>query len=42
MLEHRAIVKKILTEYDQIASQTPNISGVDTVLCFDDERDHLL
>jgi hypothetical protein len=39
---YREIVKKILTEYDQIASQTPNISGVDTVLSFDDERDQYL
>jgi hypothetical protein len=39
---YREIIKKILTEYDQIASQTPNISGVDTVLSFDDERDQYL
>jgi hypothetical protein len=39
---YRSIVKKILTEYDQIASQTPNISGVDTVLSFDEERDQYL
>ena len=36
---YRSIVKKILTEYDKIASQTPNLSGVDTVLSFDEERD---
>jgi hypothetical protein len=39
---YRASVKKILTEYDQIASQTPNISGVDTILSFDDQRDQYL
>ncbi|QYX31961.1 XisI protein [Sphaerospermopsis torques-reginae] len=39
---YREIVKKILTEYDQITSQTPNISGVDTVLSFDDERNQYL
>ena len=39
---YRSIVKKILTEYEKIASQTPNISGVDTVLSFDEERDQYL
>ena len=39
---YRSIVKKILTEYDKIASQTPNVSGVDTVLSFDEERDQYL
>ena len=39
---YRSIVKTILTEYDQIASQTPNISGVDTILSFDKERDQYL
>ncbi|NET01827.1 MAG: XisI protein [Sphaerospermopsis sp. SIO1G2] len=39
---YRAIIKKILTEYDQIASQTPNFSGVDTILSFDEERDQYL
>jgi hypothetical protein len=39
---YRSIVKKILTEYEKIASQTPNLSGVDTVLSFDEERDQYL
>jgi hypothetical protein len=39
---YRSIVKKILTEYEKIASQTPNVSGVDTVLSFDEERDQYL
>ena len=42
LTNYRSIVKKILTEYDRIASQTPNISGVDTVLSFDDDRDQYL
>ncbi len=39
---YRLIVKKILTEYHQIASQTPNISGVETVLAFDENTDQYL
>ncbi len=39
---YRLIIKKILTEYDQIANQTPNIAGVDTILSFDEERDQYL
>jgi hypothetical protein len=39
---YRSIVKKILKEYDQITSETPNISGVDTILSFDEERDQYL
>ncbi|MBD2215254.1 XisI protein [Nostoc linckia FACHB-104] len=39
---YRSIIKKILTEYDQIFRQTPNIFGVDTVLAFDEERDQYL
>ncbi|MDJ1185156.1 XisI protein [Roseofilum casamattae] len=36
------LVKKILTEYDRIASQTPNLEGIDTILSFDEERDQYL
>ncbi len=39
---YRSIVKKILSEYDKIASQTPNISGVDTLLAFDENSDQYL
>jgi len=35
--KHRFLVKKILTEYDRIASQTPNLEGIDTILSFDED-----
>jgi len=42
LTHYRSIIKKILTEYDRITRQTPNTPGIDTVLAFDDERDHYL
>ncbi|MBP0015526.1 MAG: XisI protein [Roseofilum sp. SBFL] len=39
---YRSLVKKILTEYDRITSQTPNLDGIDTILSFDEERDQYL
>jgi len=40
--QYRNIIKKILTEYDKLASQTPNPEGVDIVLAFDEKRDQYL
>jgi XisI protein len=39
---YRNSIKKILTEYEQLASKTPNPPGVDSVLAFDEERDQYL
>ena len=39
---YRNSIKKILTEYEQLASKTPNPSGVDSVLAFDEERNQYL
>ncbi|MDJ0735703.1 MAG: XisI protein [Nostocaceae cyanobacterium] len=42
-LEHyRDVIKKILTEYEELASQTPNPSGVDSILALDDKRSQYL
>jgi hypothetical protein len=30
------VIKKILKEYEQLASQTPNPDGVDSILAFDE------
>ncbi|MFM6198840.1 MAG: XisI protein [Dolichospermum sp.] len=40
--EYRNVIKKILTEYEQLASQTPNPDGVDSILAFDEQRDQYL
>jgi len=40
--QYRNIIKKILTEYDKLASQTPNPEGVDSILAFDKKRDQYL
>lgn len=42
LTHYRNLIKKILTEYEQLASQTPNPSGVDTVLAFDEKKDQYL
>ncbi len=39
---YRNLIKKILTEYEQLASQTPNPSGVDSVLALDEKRDQYI
>ncbi|GCL35476.1 MAG: XisI protein [Dolichospermum sp.] len=39
---YRNVIKKILTEYEQLASQTPNPEGVDSILAFDEQRDQYL
>ena len=36
------VIKKILTDYEQLASQTPNPDGVDSILAFDEHRDQYL
>jgi XisI protein len=36
---YRYIIQKILTEYEALASQTPNPEGVDSILGFDEKRD---
>ncbi len=39
-LEHyRHVIQKILTEYEALASQTPNPEGIDSILGFDEKRD---
>ncbi|QYX31968.1 XisI protein [Sphaerospermopsis torques-reginae] len=42
LTSYRSLIKKILTEYEQIASKTPNPSGVDSVLAFDEQRDQYI
>jgi hypothetical protein len=39
---YRNAIKKILTEYERLASQTPNPAGVDSILAFDEQRDQYL
>ncbi len=34
--QYRNVIKKILTEYEHLASQTPNPDGVDSILAFHD------
>lgn len=38
---YRELIKKILIEYNQLASQTPN-SHVDSLLAFDENRDQYI
>ncbi len=42
LTNYRNLIKKILTKYEKLASQTPNPSGVDSILAFDEERDQYL
>ncbi len=42
LAHYRLLIKKILTEYEQLASKTPNPSEVDSVLAFDEQRDQYL
>jgi hypothetical protein len=42
LTNYRQIIKKILTEYENLASQTPNPDGVDSILAFDEQRDQYL
>jgi hypothetical protein len=42
LISYRNLIKKILTEYEHIASKTPNPSGVDSVLAFDEQRDQYI
>jgi hypothetical protein len=42
LAHYRYLIKKILTEYEVLASQTPNPKGVDSVLAFDDQRDQYM
>jgi hypothetical protein len=42
LTKYRKIIKNILREYQKLASQTPNPSGVDSVLALDEERDQYL
>ncbi|MEB3309665.1 MAG: XisI protein [Snowella sp.] len=39
---YRYLIRKILTEYEALASQTPNPQGVDSVLAFDGQRDQYI
>ncbi|MDJ0796589.1 MAG: XisI protein [Calothrix sp. MO_167.B12] len=39
---YRYIIKKILSEYEKLASQTPNPPGVDSILSFDDKNDQYI
>jgi hypothetical protein len=42
LTHYRHIIQKILTEYEALASQTPNPEGVDSILGFDEKRDQYL
>jgi len=39
---YRHLIQKILTLYEELASQTPNPQGVDSLLAFDEQRDQYL
>lgn len=42
LASYRTLIKKILSKYNDLASQTPNPSGVDSILAFDEQRDQYL
>ncbi|MFM7408028.1 MAG: XisI protein [Cuspidothrix sp.] len=42
LTNYRQIIKKILTEYENLASRTPSPEGVDSILAFDEQRDQYL
>ncbi|NEO87517.1 MAG: XisI protein [Spirulina sp. SIO3F2] len=37
---YRKNIQKVLTEYYEIAAQTPEPDGIESVLAFDEQRDH--
>ena len=39
LAKYRPLVQKILSKYEKLASKTPNPSGVDSILAFDEHRD---
>ncbi|NEO25674.1 MAG: XisI protein [Kamptonema sp. SIO4C4] len=38
LMKYNYLIQKILTHYEQLASQTPNPPGVDSILAFDEQR----
>ncbi|MGK7927688.1 MAG: XisI protein [Spirulina sp.] len=42
LAKYRPLVQKILSKYEKLASKTPNPSGVDSILAFDEHRDQYL
>ncbi|WP_427161846.1 XisI protein [Aliinostoc sp. HNIBRCY26] len=42
LTSYRNLIKNILSEYEKLASQTPNPYGVDSVLAFDEQRDQYI
>jgi hypothetical protein len=42
LTNYRHLITKILTEYQELSSKTPNPSGVDSILALDEKRDQYI